>query len=516
MTLTDYGNKKHNEKIVIAIYSLFVFCIMLFYFLKVAPIMVYDTDDWTYISVLRAPIPIIGHWNPTRVFPETFMPIVSYFGAFFVSHFVGDYFLSLVIVHGLFGSLIFTLYFVELPMVFFRKKLASIYNSIGYGALFLLLHFTAFIHTGSENYSLFSSLNLTCFYFYTLSFAINAFLVMHFISYGGVKGFYSNSSLVHKLLVLVLIYFAINSNLYSSVVLASYTGTELLVTLICDVKRKEFRLSDYCIKNLINLGIIVCWGFANLIERTGGRATMAQHNFAANLLLVTVLTIIGGLSLNIFITAFGVTTFVLWKREDKKKLKNLTVIKFVLYCLFTLIYIMLLSAIVDPTYVVLPQISICVWFYVFLALLGGFNEVLNNNRKEWRILFILAGTVLLLFITPGKIYMYPNFSNISYSQCEGVMNDIINQYKHAEQRGLNDIDVIVPAYERDDNWPLADFSGERISTTLYEHNIVGTYINVNAIIPSDEKNKQFGIKNSSLVLSKMYRFLYQLLLNSQN
>ena len=57
----------------------------MFIFLSIInPLTVYDTDDWLYIYLLRKPIPLPNAWNPTKIFPEIFMPMASYFGAFFI------------------------------------------------------------------------------------------------------------------------------------------------------------------------------------------------------------------------------------------------------------------------------------------------------------------------------------------------------------------------------------------------------------------------------------------------
>ena len=73
------------------IYGLVIFSALLLFFTVINPLVVYDADDWMYIYTLRKPIPMMHVWNPTKVFPETAMPAVSYFGAFVINPIINNY-----------------------------------------------------------------------------------------------------------------------------------------------------------------------------------------------------------------------------------------------------------------------------------------------------------------------------------------------------------------------------------------------------------------------------------------
>lgn len=60
-----------------AICSGAIFAFLFVFFARVHPLMLFDTDDWQYISYSRHAVPIWGDWNPTRVFPETVMPLAG-------------------------------------------------------------------------------------------------------------------------------------------------------------------------------------------------------------------------------------------------------------------------------------------------------------------------------------------------------------------------------------------------------------------------------------------------------
>lgn len=483
---------KYKNYLIFLFYGLAVFVGLLLFFTFISPLTIYDADDWLYIYELRKPIPRIHVWNPTRVFPEAFMPLVSYFGALVINPLINDYFRSLSLAHGLFASIVITLYFVEFPLMFYKRKIATAPSSIAYGLLFLLLHFISHIMKGYDNYFLLGATNVTCFYFYVLAVMINASLVMHFISYGGPKAWFKNSSIIHKLIVAIWAYFAIFSNLFSSVVLATYIGTELLLTLIKEIKSKEFNLKRYCYSNWLNLLLIMLWFSANLIETTGGRARDFHSNIFINIPLAFVFTLGSLVAINLFTLIFEIIVFYKWKKINKQ-LPDIT-IYFLVGMGLQLLYIILLCASSEVTYAFGTQVTIAHFFYIFTALIVCLNQLIAHDKRYKKLPLILCGTILLLLFRPGRI-LYPyNYSYLSYEQCDALMNDIISQFKTAEANGETEIILTLPKFDVEGNWPLStSLVGDRMSNALKRHKIIDTYITVKDIKLSDEKNKQFNI-----------------------
>ncbi len=486
------------------IWSVIVFVALFVFFTAVNPLTVYDTDDWLYIGQFRRPVPMIGHWNPIKVFPETFMPLMSFFGVKIIQPFIHNYSFSLTLAHGLFGSLILTLYFVEFSLLFYRKKLASLPLSIGYGMLFILLHFITYIHGGSNNIFLVWAQDLTCFYNYTLAAALNASLVMRAISMGGMSEMFKKSSVIGKVLCIFWVYFAIFSNLYSSIILAAYIGTELLVDLISLHKKRKFKLLEYCKGKPFELLIIICWFISNYMETTGGRAGDLGKNTYGNIPVTVLYTLANFITINVFITLFGIAVGILWIRKNRR-IRN-AVIKFTVAFALLIIYLVLLSATADPHYIYRAEVVIGILFYIFMALIACFNELVSANIKNAWLLLILSGTIVLMAINPGKLFFAYNNSNISYKQCEALIDDFIEQFKTAQEKGYEEVSLIVPAYDVIYNWPIADFAGDNIAIALYNHKVIDYPIKVKEIVPSRTKNQQFGINEFDLEenLQKVY------------
>ncbi len=75
------------------------------------------------------------------------------------------------------------------------------------------------------------------------------------------------------------------------------------------------------------------------------------------------------------------------------------------------------------------------------------------------------------------------------------MSDVINQFKEAEVNGEQEIILILPRFNSDDNWPLSNYIGERMSKALKRQKVLDTYIVVKDFKLSEEKNKQFNISS---------------------
>lgn len=478
------------------IFGLLVFAGLFLFFSVLNPLVVYDTDDWLYIYETRKPIPLPHAWNPTRVFPETAMPAVSYFGALVINPIINNYFRSLMLAHALFASMVLTIYFVQFSVMFYKRKFASAKASIGYGCLFILLHFISHIFMGHDNRFLLGTYNLTCFYFYMLAAVINAILVMHFISYGGIKAWFRESNLLHKIVVVLWMYFCLNSNLFSSVVLATYVGTELLLNLLNEIKNKSFNLKVYCGSNWQNLLIIIYWFGANILETQGGRANDIGKSLIGNLPVTIVLALTGLLAINVFVLVVEGIVFFKWYKGHGKKLNN-TAKRFVYYIGLELLYLILLSAKVEPSYIATTQVTVGIFFFIFMGLIACLNELIKEDRKHLRVLYILAGTLILLLIKPGNVLIPYNCSRLSYKQCEAVMNDFVEQVQTAEKEGKSDMVLEVPEYDSEDgNWPFCDIIGDRVAQALYRHKVVNTYIYVKEVKFSEEMTEKYGIDTS--------------------
>ena len=93
-------------------------------------------------------------------------------------------------------------------------------------------------------------------------------------------------------------------------------------------------------------------------------------------------------------------------------------------------------------------------------------------------------------------YKPSNTSSISSEICRRVGDDIVIQILDAERQGLKQVNLHVPQFAAEDNWPIVKYAGgpqSRFSYTLWRHGLIEDGISVN-LIPDVEKNKEFGIE----------------------
>ncbi len=485
-----------HKKIGLVVFQVAAFVFLLLFFTYINPLTIYDTDDWLYIYQKRLPIPMLYVWNPIRVFPEFFMPCVSYFAAYIIKPLVGDYFFSLTLAHALFGSLIITVYFSEFVLLLYKTGRASQKRSIWLGVLFIGLHFILFINNGSNNYFLLHAVNVTCFYFYTLPVCLNAALVMHFMANGGVEKCFKDASWTHRLLILVWVYFSLNSNLYSSVVLAAYVGAELLVSLYGRIKEKEFYLLEYGRDYPLSLFIAICWLASHVFEKTGGRADSMMKNLFSSFWSAILMLLVKLGSMNFFFIIFAVAVFVLWKKKSGVKLVAYT--DQLLNIVLTLFYLVILCSFVESAYMAKTEAIFGFMFWILLYVCLGFNRLINVKVTYRHLAFILLGTAVLLAINPSThIFRSYNCSNIPYADCKACMNDIVAQFKDAESKNIQEISLVVPDFEIEGNWPIAENAIDRFSEALCSHKVIKSPIRVKEYIKSKDKIKEYHIGNIS-------------------
>ena len=90
---------KKMDRFFIVLFFAAVFLFIMIWCAYIHPVQIFDTDDWAFAYKHREAVPIWSAWNPIRVFPEVFMPLVSTLGAFLVYPVTGDFFGSFTIAY---------------------------------------------------------------------------------------------------------------------------------------------------------------------------------------------------------------------------------------------------------------------------------------------------------------------------------------------------------------------------------------------------------------------------------
>lgn len=119
------------KKYELAFVSLLAFLFFLLFFYKIHPLVLLDTDDWTYSYMARRAVPQWGAWNPARVLPEVLMPLVTLISKSSLDVFMQNHFAAISLGYAI------TLSAFIATMVCFLYRLLEKSNS----RLVLLLYF---------------------------------------------------------------------------------------------------------------------------------------------------------------------------------------------------------------------------------------------------------------------------------------------------------------------------------------------------------------------------------------
>ena len=225
--ISPKSNVAASYKIVFAV---LVFLFFFIFYAVIHPLIPIDLDDWSYIIKNRIFLPIWGAWNPAKVFPEFFYPLMSSIGAYVIYPLNNDYLQSQCIIHAIVVSMSITGY--TLSFLHFVRSKFSISSSTAYmlTILFLMLHFLIFRTEETNNIYMFYANDVNCYYNYIIPDLLCASLVLSLLSKDWLKDkimpTFKNS------IIIVLLYLAICSNLYSSIILGGFIVSNILIDLI--------------------------------------------------------------------------------------------------------------------------------------------------------------------------------------------------------------------------------------------------------------------------------------------
>ena len=500
----------HNKrKLALPFFYGAVFLFFYLWFSQIHPLTVYDADDWRYISEVRSGIPIWGHWNPSRVFPEVFLPFFSSLAVHTLMPLLGDYLRSLTVMHAIIVSFSILVYTVSFSRMIRRLLNLSEMGILYTTALFLIFHFLVFRSFDSSNTYLFYCWDLTCYYYYLIPALINASIVMTFMA---------NRTFSHRLqtmgferqgLCLAFLYYATFSNLPASGILASFCGSMILTDLLYRLIRKK-KFHNFVRNNALCITIFLLWLVSAVFELSGGRAG-AQHMGVREPLLQGLYRVLYDLIWlpfdfnHGFLLISGISVF--WAiiqmlrsccREPADQILLWNIItSFVAFSAMTA-YIVVLCASVDVTYIHRMEYQFGFLFYGLMLIAIAFGYVIQKNPR----LFLIIPVLLIILAgecnTLGKTYTESNQTNLDPEIATQISQDLIDQFIAADQSNAESLILYIPQWQTSGNWPHSSYIPYLISNTLYEHGIISRQISAEAF-PTEEYNQKYGLPVLSII-----------------
>lgn len=488
--------KQISQKKVKTAFYLLVFIGLMLFFTYAHPMYIYNGDDWTYASSPRPAVPMPFGWNPTRILPEILMPFFAQIGVSCIEPFLHDYVLSLAMAFALALSGTILLYLAGLDHLL--QKVYQLKEERYLLLLMLLLwHFLPFCTEKAQYQHMFCAANVTGVFYYTIPALFNmgaAFLVM-----SGYKLSRKDKALFNGF-VLLGIYLCINSNMYHSIILAAAVSGELFCSWLQVLKtKKKFWSSVWTVicENRVKTGIVCMWFASVLLEWTGGRAHWtddaqgfqlggALSYFAQSVKAMNLIWLIGTavvVAAALIVCALAVkkdSTGSAENQLDRAYLHQMAVCGFSL--VICIVYLVLLSAKVNPQYLMPSNVKISWVIWCFAALAFSMAYLLKRCPRTAALLPLLLCIVVSVVVMDGDVYADYNEYSYSAQLLKEVDESIIRQAQEADRKGLKAVEIYIPDLGSED-WPLPlSYGGERIARTLYRHGLTSTKLEIQLVI----------------------------------
>lgn len=306
------------------------------------------------------------------------------------------------------------------------------------------------------------------------------------------------------------VYLAINSNLWTSVILMCYFGVEILFDLIESIRERrqgsekagalQF-LRQFVITQFPRLFAIGCWFVSLLFEfrsRRGAGFISGSLQLAESMeAWVTAVTSMNRtfwkVILVINFAALAVAFFRRWKgRASGEKFLGWQ-LKMAVCLGLCAVYQVLLGSVVGANYVSRSDTLMC-WMLWLLMMTASSLAYLYQRFPRMQWVMPLLVFVLLVEVVLSPTTFVGNYASAETpSQVKAINEDIIRQVKEAEAAGESRAEVHLPETVSW-GWPLDEqLSPSRISWSLYSHGITEKQIKI-TIVPDPEKDIEFNLR----------------------
>ena len=485
---TDFFNflRFNRNVFILGICFLFFF----FFFFSAHPVLLFDSDDWTYISATRPGVPIATEWNPTRVLPEVFMPMCADFAISVLYPVLGDIQDSFIFSFAIVLSFFVVFYVYSFLFLLENVINVSFIDRLTLLILFILLHFLVFRVGESGNSHLFYSNNATCYFYYVIPGLLCASLTFWGVCKMSFSTCWKSLSNTGKGLFVLLLYLCILSNLFQSIIIVACAFSMLVFNCI---RTKHHGILGFVKCNILEIIIICSWLIVLCFEYFGGRSQslLTQGVGVFERAVVT----FGYLketvrSVNVYFlvlvgSVVAMSFFMFYRRRSTKNMWRIWIVlsgtSFV-----CAVFLFLLCAISGPSYInradVLFGVVYCI---IAISVLMLVSIVVECNRLK----ICLPLIVFLLYCeTNTKGRTFRDVQNINPNVCKAITASILLQVRQADRENLDSIAIKVPVFSGTDNWPIAIYHGERLSQSLFKYGFIRKKMKIE-VVPSEKDGK---------------------------
>lgn len=470
------GDMSSKEKVwtkvlfVVAHVGLIAF--LLLFFAKWTPLVLYNSDDWWYMGTIRVPLPKWGAWEPARIFPEVAMPIFSgRFAAWIIYPITGDYVFSVTLASAITMTVMIVIMCVLVNQFLMHRLNCSVVKALLLEGMFIVSCFLIF-RNKSGSKSLFYSADLCTAYFYTMSGILNAILMLILFKHEDAAKWFKELGLVRKVLLYVLIYFAMFSNLFHSAITVMFVSAVIFIDMV-----KEKSIFRVIRKQWMFVSIIMIWFVVMVFEYFGGRADAVNQGFMIGLSISQLKTMIMAISIPYKIIALAtiiglVCLFIFGQKSE--------ILSILLLGEGLLIVFLLLLAAKVP-YMSRIEASWGIWYYLILISVVCCSYLIKDSQKlQCAGLVALVVMIFLSWYPDGK-YAISSTRNPDYALCYKASTYMFDSIVDADKAGETQLELRLPKTGKDDEFTFVPTVGGVISDALYMQGIIGHKIYVTEV-----------------------------------
>ena len=489
------------------IFALLVFVFILIWFNYLHPLIIYDGDDWWYMSYIRNAFPWGDSFNPSRIFPETFMALPAGFAAHVLTPITNDYIGSIKTAYAFTAAVFITAYMILFMRLIKRRLFIGHTATVVTSFVFLMYHFGIFKKWDSNNQYMFSTENVTCFFFYTMCNIIACIAVFCFATYnindkfGGKisKERFSGFNWLKNGVLLLLIYLCTFSNLFASVIFATFVGVDMVFSIVSSIRKRE-SFKQIVKKNIYSLLVVILWLICLYYEAGGGRANSFTQPEEFRSSVEKILDLLNWQNQLIAISCvvFTVTAVCIFLFKKKKSHEDHSFIHIVLVlagsCFMTAVFLVLLGTRTGVGYLGRADAIYGLPFYGLLISAFSLAYVLKNTKRAAVLLPLFLYFVFVQMTMGTHMYKENIRDNLSPEKATAVDHYIVNSVVDAVREGKTEMVLRVPRGDRStwDNWPHPEYMGANLAITLRKHGIIDSDITIN-IEPDESLNEEFDL-----------------------
>lgn len=491
--------KRHRDYIVGDLWKymihIVIFFSMVVFYTKVSPLIPYDNDDWYYLSYIRIPFPLWKAWNPAKVFPEFMTMLGGYLAGRIVYPIINNYITAITITSAVILAGFITSLCICIELLFEKKMNASVFLSSSMEVLFLMLCFLIYRNKPNSQH-LFVAADLNCVYGYTMSGLLNMIVAVIFLRYESFVDSWRQYSIVKKICVGGLIYFAVFSNLFHSGILICLCFVNIMAIFFHELYSKQIVWKRLIEKSMPFLIITLVWIVSVVFEAFGGRAGSYLDTHIDILLSFRQLKALlmafskPYLFILFFFLTINLTVFKNIRRmENSDALDPIFVYgKLIGWLFFTTIYLLALCS--KIAYLSRVDASIGLWlilnliivFLVYRTILGvlSLDWKIKNIRK---VMYIFGAVCYMLIfalcVYPDGHYQESIFGKEQYQTAFTVNKGIIEQFLMAEAENAEVVYLHIPDYAGTQLENLMNEGiGNSIQDTLFAHGVIQKKVKV--------------------------------------